>query len=297
MSAGGYGARLAEWAARHGARASSVRYPRSEAEGETAALRLTPLAGARARAVVVHGAGNDAVYLLLELFRALLADGVEVFSFDVDGHGTGSTTVFTLATVRGAVAAAAAEAERGAEPLPLHLVGHSLGGALALDALAAGTVPHARSAAVLSAPLEVHLGPRTVASELAGFFRPATLSQRVHYGVWGLVPAFGPVKRAAFPFRRREPEGGTWGYVGTVRRMLGEMRLDERAAAVSVPTLLVYSRGDHLSGYRDGERLAAAIPRAELVCLHGPSHYGVAFHPEALARTVAWTRSPSGGTT
>lgn len=288
MSAAGYAARLAGWAARHGARADSVQYARPAAEGDTAALRLTPEGGARTRAVVVHGAGNDAVFPLLELFRALLDAGVEVFSFDVDGHGTGSTTVFTADGVRSAVAAAVAEAERGAAPLPLHLVGHSLGGALVLDALAAGAAPHAAGAVVLSTPLQVKLGPATVATELAGFFRPATLSQRAHYGLWGVVPAFGPVKRAAYPFRRRDADGRTWGYVDAVRALLDEMRLPERAASVAAPTLLVYSRGDRLSACGDGERLAAALPRAELLRISGASHYGVAFHPEAVAQTARW---------
>lgn len=288
MTAPGYGERLAAWAAREGARAASVRYPRPEAGGETAALRLTPAAGARARAVVAHGAGNDAVYLLLELFRALLAAGVEVFSFDVDGHGRGSTTVFDPEAVRGAVAAAVAEAERDRPALPLHLAGHSLGGALVLDALAGGSVPHARSAAALSAPLELRLGARTALSELWGFLRPATLGQREHFGLWGLVPAFGPVKRAAFPFRRRAAEGGAWGYVGTVRALLAAMRLEARAAAIRTPTLLVYSRGDRLAGDGDGRRLAAAIPGAELLCLERPSHYGLVFHPTAVARTAEW---------
>ena len=290
----GYGERLRGWAERHGARAATVRYARPEAGGETAALRLTPASGARARAVVVHGAGNDAVYLLLELFRALLREGMEVFSFDVDGHGTGSTTVFDVATVRGSVAAAAVAAEEGAPPLPLHLVGHSLGGALVLDALASGALPRVASAAVLSAPLEVHLGPRTVVSELAGFFRPATLSQREHYGLWGLVPAFGPVKRGAFPFRRTERGSGPFGYVRSVRALLDAMRLEERAAAIRAPTLLVYSRGVPLSGHHDGELLGARIPRARLLCLDRPTHYGVAFHPEAVRRTAAWTAAHAG---
>jgi alpha-beta hydrolase superfamily lysophospholipase len=281
-----YAARLRGWAARHGAAVEDVRYPRPPARGETAALRLTPAAGAAARAVVVHGAGNDAVYLLLELFRALLRGGVEVFAFDVDGHGTESTTVFDAETVRGCVAEAVAEAERPGA-LPLHLVGHSLGGALVLDALASG-VPRVASAAALTAPLEVHLGPRTIVSELAGFFRRETLSQREHHGLWGLVPAFGPVKRASYPFRRVDAEGGPFGYVGTVRRLLRVMRLEERAASIRVPTLLVYSRGDHLAGHADGEILAARIPECELLTLERPSHYGVAFAPAGVRRTTEW---------
>lgn len=283
-----YGARLAAWARRLGARAADVRYPRPQARGMTCAVRLLPSTTPRARVLVAHGAGNDAVFPLLELFRALLASGCEVFSFDVDGHGCGSTTVFASDTVRTAVAAAREEAERGGPPLPLHVVGHSLGGSLVLDALAGGSLQGARSAVVLSAPVDLRIGARTVVGEVRGFFRRAVLAQREHYGWWGLVPAFGPVKRAAYPFRRTGADGRAWSYVAAVQRLLGEMRLEERAERITVPTLLVYSRADWLVSYADGERLAARMPGARLLSLDGATHYSVPFNPEAIDATLRW---------
>lgn len=285
-----YGARLAAWARRAGARAADVVYPRAEARGDACALRLLPSGAARARVVVAHGAGNDAVFPLLELFRALLDAGCEVFTFDVDGHGWGSTTVFAADTVRGAVPAAVAEAERGGTRLPLHLVGHSLGGSLVLDALASGTVPRALSASILSSPTDLRLGARTVVGEVRGFFRRATLAQRAHYGWWGLVPAFGPVKRAAYPFRRVDEDGRAWSYVAAVRSLLAEMKLEERVAAVTVPTLLVYGHGDWIVPHAQGARLAERLPRGtgSLVSLTGASHYALPFHPRTVAAVVEW---------
>jgi pimeloyl-[acyl-carrier protein] methyl ester esterase len=287
MTPPAYGARLAGWARRMGARVADVRYPREAARGEACAVRLLPPGEARMRVLVAHGAGNDALFPLLELFRALLSAGAEVFSFDVDGHGCGSTTVFAPDSVRTAVAAAA-EAAMDGPPLPLHVVGHSLGGALVLDALAAGALPHVSRAAILSAPTEVRIGARTVAGELRGFFRRATLAQREHYGWWGLVPAFGPVKRAAYPFRRVDADGRAWSYVGAVQRLLAEMRLEERAASIRTPTLLVYSRNDWIVPYAQGERLAARMPAARLLPLRDATHYSVPFAPETVAATVRW---------
>jgi alpha-beta hydrolase superfamily lysophospholipase len=283
-----YGARLRAWTRRVGARAEDVRYGRPEARGETCAVRLSPSGPARARVLVAHGAGNDAVFPLLELFRALVDGGCEVFSFDVDGHGCGSTTVFDPRTVRTAVAAAVDAAERGGPPLPLHVIGHSLGGSLVLDALASGALDRAASAVVLSAPADLRLGARTVVGEVRGFFRRATLAQREHYGWWGLVPAFGPVKRAAYPFRRTDADGRAWSYVDAVRRLLGELRLDERVGSIRVPTLLVYSRADWLVSHGDGERLAARMPSARLLSLRGATHYSVPFAREAVDAVLAW---------
>jgi alpha-beta hydrolase superfamily lysophospholipase len=286
----GYGDRLSAWAARLGARAADVRYPRPEARGDVCAVRLLPPDAPRARVLVAHGAGNDAVFPLLELFGAVLGAGCEVFSFDVDGHGCGSTTVFAVDTVRGAVAAAAEAAERDAPELPLHVVGHSLGGSLVLDALASGALDRAVSAVVLSAPVDVRIGARTAIGELRGFFRPATLAQRRHYGLWGLVPAFGPVKRAAYPFRRTDADGRAWSYVAAVQRLLADMDLERRAAGIAVPTLLIYSHNDWIVPNQQGQRLAARMQRAggQLRSLATATHYGLPFDPDAVASTVRW---------
>ena len=190
--------------------------------------------------------------------------------------------------MRTAVAAAAEQAERGGPALPLHVVGHSLGGALVLDALASGALDHIATAVVISGPTAIDLGPRTVVSELAGFFRPATLAQREHYGAWGLVPAFGPVKRRAYPFRRMDAEPGSWSYVAAVRRLLDEMRLEERVGRIRIPALLVYSRADRLVGYAQGERLAARMPTARLLSLDRATHWSAAFDPRAVVAAVGW---------
>jgi alpha-beta hydrolase superfamily lysophospholipase len=288
-----YGERLAAWAARLGARAADERYPRPEAGGDVRAVRLTPAAAPRARVLVAHGAGNDAVYPLLELFRALLRAGCEVFSFDIDGHGCGSTTVFAPDTVRTAVAAAADAAERG-PALPLHLLGHSLGGSLVLDALASGALDRAVSAAILSAPVDVRIGARTAVAEVRGFFTRATLTQREHYGLWGLVPAFGPVKRAAYPFRRVDADGRAWSYVAAVQRLLAEMDLENRVGRIRIPTLLVYSHGDALVPHAQGQRLAARMKRqaGHLRSLSSATHYSLPFDAEAMDSVLGWIREP-----
>lgn len=285
----GYDERLAAWAERLGARVQGERYARPEAGGEVSAVRLWPREGARMRVLVAHGAGNDAVYPLLELFRGLLRAGAEVFAFDLDGHGCASTTAFAPDTARTAVAAAADAAERGRPPLPLHVVGHSLGGSLVLDALAAGSLDRAVSAAILSAPVDVRIGAATIVGELRGFFRLGTLAQREHYGWWGLVPAFGPVKRAAYPFRRVDADGRSWSYVEAVRRLLAAMELERRVADVTVPTLLVYSHADQLVPAEQGLRLAQHLPRPYrgMHLSRTASHYSLAFDPEVVGRVVS----------
>jgi alpha-beta hydrolase superfamily lysophospholipase len=276
-----------------GARLERVRYPRPEAGGEVEAWRLSPREP-RARVVAAHGAGNDALYPQLALFEALVRRGVEVFAFDIDGHGAGSTTLFSPETVLSAIPAAVAQAERGRPALPLHLLGHSFGGSLVLHVLAEGAVDHAASAVVISSPISISLDTRTAIGELRGFFRLGTLGQRQHYGLWGMVPAVGPLKRRAYPIRGAAQPGAPFAYVAAIQRLLARLDLDRAAARVRVPVLLVYGAGDRLVPSAQGRRLAALIPSSELLEIPGATHWSTGFAEPAVARAAAWVEAHGG---
>ncbi|HEV3049674.1 MAG TPA: alpha/beta hydrolase, partial [Longimicrobium sp.] len=116
-----------------------------------------------------------------------------------------------------------------------------------------------------------------------------TLTQREHYGVWGLVPAFGPVKRAAYPFRRVDADGRAWSYVAAVQRLLAEMDLERHVADIHVPTLLVYSHADAIVPNAQGVRLGMRMGDAAIVrSLPRATHYSLPFDPEAVAAVVRW---------
>jgi pimeloyl-ACP methyl ester carboxylesterase len=216
-----------------------------------------------------------------------------VFAFDVDGHGAASGTVFSIDDVPSSVAAAVAEAERGRPALPLHLLGHSFGGSLVLRALADGSVPHAASAVVVSSPLSISVGGRTALAELRGFLRPATLGQRLHYGLWGMVPAVGPLKRRAYPLRGAAEAGAPFAYVAAIQRLLARLDLEAAAPDVSVPVLLVYGSADRLVPVAQGRRLADRIPAAELLEVPGATHWSTPFAVESVARAAEWIDAQS----
>jgi len=279
--------RLERWLVAEGARLERVRYARPAAGGEVDAWRLVPRAP-RARVVAAHGAGNDALYPQIALFKALVRRGVEVFSFDVDGHGAASTTLFSPSVVPSALRAAVDEAERGRPALPLHLLGHSFGGSLVVHALAAGTIPHALSGIAISAPITVSLTARVAAAELFGFLRPSTLGQREHYGAWGTVPAVGLLKRRAYPIRGAAEAGAPFAYVAAIRALLAGLDLDAAAADVRVPVLLAYGTGDRLVPVEQGRRLAQRIPAAELLEVPGATHWSTAFASAVVDGAAAW---------
>ena len=285
--------RVEAWLRRAGVAWERPRYPRPEAGGEVAAFRFLPAGAARGRVVAAHGACDDALFPLVALYRALVERGFEVFAFDLDGNGWESTTRFSPEGIRSAVPAAVRQAERGRAELPLHLLGHSLGGALVLDALARGEAEGAESAVIVSAPLEVRVTLRTVLGELRGFFRRATLTQWPYYGPWGAVPAVGPLKRRAFPCRAGVGTAD-FAYVEAYDALLREMDLARAAERVRAPVLLVYGERDFLALGEQAETLARVLPRAELVRVPGASHYAVPFTPLAVEHVARWleTRAP-----
>lgn len=275
-------ARLKAWLAATGAHVETVGYPR--AGGRARGCRLVPAGAARGRVLLAHGAGNDALYPLHALCKPLLRSGLEVFAFDLDGHGRESTTVFDVARIEDALADAAERAEAGGPPLPLHLLGHSLGGSLVLHALSRPGWERVVSAAVISAPVRLRIG-WAVLGELR--FGRAALAQREHYGMWGIVPAVGPLKRRAYPFRVAGAGGG-FGYVAGVAALLERLRLEDVAERIRTRVLLVYSRADGIVPAEQGELLARRIPGARLEMLERAPHWCVPFEPRTVARVAEW---------
>ncbi len=278
--------RAAAWLDARGLRWERVRYARPQAGGEVAAVRLLPPCAPRGRIVAAHGAGNDAFFPLLPLLADAASAGFEVFAFDADGNGWESTTRFEPEVAAGAVAAAVDAASAGRDRLPLHLVGHSLGGSMTLRALADG-VP-AASAVVLSAPIDVSLTRAVALAEVRGFLVPQTLRLRRCFGAWGTVPAVGRLKRSAYPFRRTPTGAGGFEYVEAVRDFLRRLDPLGSAAGTRVPVLLVYGGGDALVPPAQGEALVAALPHGELLLLHRASHWSVPLRDATGERVAAW---------
>ena len=276
-----------DWLAARGGHCNAARYSRTVG-GETTAFLLEPASPPRALVVFAHGAGNDAWFPQLSLFRVLLENGYAVWTFDLDGHGRRSTTHLDPEAVAGAVPDALAHARATLPGLPVHLLGQSFGGALALGALARGTASDVASAAFLSAPLHVRPNVRMVLSEIAGFCSHTCLAQRRNYGIWGLVPAFGPFKRATFPIRLARAAGRSWDYVAVVNESIKQLGLPEVARDVQVPVLLVYGERDGIVPLDQGETLRDHLPRAELRILPRDTHYTVALSPETEQAVLAW---------
>lgn len=283
----GYELALRNWLSERGGTWHRLRYARAEG-GETTAYRLVPASEPRGAVLVLHGAGNDALFGFAGTFKRLLSDGYEVFSFDLDGHGRFSTTRFSVAGVRSAVAAALEQFGASERQLPLHALGVSLGGALLLHALPTIS-DRLCSATLICAPLHIQLTRRSLLGELHPRILRTIWREREHSGLTGLIPSFGPFRRGTFPLRLDgSPAPGSFGYVGSLNQALREMRLEDAARATTLPVLLVYGGRDRVVPIEQGEKLARLLPRGELLRLESETHLSVPLAPPTARAVLGW---------
>jgi len=209
---------------------------------------------ARGVVVLVHGlAEHSGRYA--ELVERLTANGLAVYALDHRGHGRSPGPRAQIGRFAWLVAdlATRIRAARGAYPgLPLVLLGHSMGGAVALATALAH--PALIDALALSAPA-IGADPKVPALRVA----LARLLSRI-------LPAAGVLRLDAALVSRdpavvRGYETDPLVYRGAVPARTAVELLDAMAAfpaavgALSVPTLVMHGTADGLVPIRDAERV------------------------------------------
>jgi alpha-beta hydrolase superfamily lysophospholipase len=277
-----------EWAEREGYGWERALYPRPRAGGDVLGFRLTPRQRSRGIVLAVHGAGNDALFALVGLFKRLLPLGFEIFTFDLDGHGRFSTTRFSVEAIRGSVLDAAERARAGREHIPLHGVGVSLGGAILLSQLP-DLDPAPASVTLLVAPLRIRFSWGAVLGELGRATVRTLWRERQHYGLTGLIPSFGPFKRSVYPLRfAARAGGGSFSYIDALNRALDALDLPTSARRTRSPVLLIYGGRDRVVPAEQGHALYRLLNRSEILVLERETHLSTPLAPIAVERLLDW---------
>ena len=181
--------------------AGSPIHPARFARDWNRSFLLEPEGTPRGAAVFLHGL-TDAPFSLRHLAEAYRARGFVAIGMRMPGHGTvpAGLTAAVWEDWMAATRLAMREARRRAGPdLPLHLVGYSNGGALALkhalDALEDPSLPRAERLVLVSPMVGV-----TAFARFAGIAGLPALLPRFAKTAWlDLQPEFNPFKYNSFP--------------------------------------------------------------------------------------------------
>lgn len=248
----------------------------------------------RLRAIHHPGPAGRALVLLPGLtchagyFDAIaptLQDAYDVYALDWRGHGgSAPAPSYRFADYVADLAAVV----RAIAPSDLALVGHSLGGFVALMYAADPTAPLAPHAVVAA---DVKTG--STPEELAGAARAAAKPQPVFASLDELAArlrATMPDSRAADETLRRLAEAGArrqadggWSFAYD-RAALAIEPVDPFAfaAAVQAPTLVLHGDRSPVMGAADAARLAAALPAGRAVAIADAGHHPFLDQPEAF---------------
>lgn len=281
---------------------------------------LEPAGAPRGAAVFLHGL-TDAPFSLRHLAEAYRARGFIAIAIRMPGHGTVPAGLTEAAWEDWAAATRLAmrEARRRVGPdLPLHLVGYSNGGALALkhalDAIEDPALPQAQRILLLSPMVGV-----TAFARFAGFAGLPALLPRFAKAAWlDIQPEFNPFKYNSFPVNAaRQSYRLTAALQAQVERLAAAGRLDALPpvltfqsvvdATVSTPAVLsaLYMRlpanGSEIvlfdlnRSQRFGPLFnAAAYGAPERILPAAPRRYAVTMVGNAGGGAVVARRQPAG---
>lgn len=272
-------------------------------------LRETPGPdGAEELAVYVHGLGGSATNFTD--LAALVATRLPGIAVDLPGFGRTEPELgfdYRLPSHAAALGDFLAGLDRG----PLHLVGNSMGGAVAL-LLAAQRPDLVRTLTLISPAMpDLRIDPRRLSDPRFAFAFLPLVGARVRRAIAGTSPQRRAeqvlrlcfAEPAAVPAGRRaqaeeefaERQAMRWAATALGRSAQGLVRswltprsrsLWTAAAGVDRPALVVWGTLDRLVSVRKAPRTAAALPRGRLLALPRTGHVAQMERPEAVARAM-----------
>ncbi|GMU09838.1 alpha/beta fold hydrolase [Corallococcus caeni] len=255
--------------------------------GAVRILEGGPPEGARSTVVFLHGRGNAATHWFPYL--TVLARHHRVLALDLPGFGQSTPADVRVRSAEDAVRFFTGPVEEALgmlAPGPVSVVGHSLGGLVALELALRGTVPVERLVLVDA----MGLGP-----EMPGpsrlFFRAGPERLARNLGPWAMARMLPPPptplgeKLGALGYELLSVPGGrpeaTQAFNALVPLTGPVFHRSERLGEVKVPVLLVWGERDETLPVYMADAAARGFPRARVLrvdCGHSPQLE----HPERV---------------
>lgn len=278
------------------------------AGGAALHVRRTPGPGLAERIVYLHGLGGSSTNFTD--VAGLLASQLPGMAIDLPGFGLSAPPPgFDYAPQSHAEVVAAFLAERCTEPV--HLVGNSMGGAVAL-LIAAGRPGLVRTLTLLAPAMpDLRIDPRRLSDPRIALALLPLVGGRVRRLLAGTPPeerterilrlcladpsAISPLRRAAAVQELAAWGAQEWAAAalnGSTGRLIrswllsGPRSLWRVAATVRVPALVIWGAADKVVSVRKAPRTAAALPRGRLFLLPRTGHVPQIERPSSVARAI-----------
>jgi pimeloyl-ACP methyl ester carboxylesterase len=279
-------------------------------DGYKTFVRDTPATGpAGEPALFVHGLGGSSQNWTD--VAGLLAGHLDSQAIDLPGFGHSEPAArYTVDAFAGRVTRLIEDAGRG----PVHLVGNSLGGAIAVKVTALR--PDLVRTLTLISPALPFLNPRRsaqgrllpllavphadrLAARRLALIPPEVLTRQVLEACFGDPTILSPTRMAEAVEEARLRYDVPWyadAYVRTLRGLVGSFlraylpgsgSLWRTASRVRVPTLVIGGDRDRLVDVRVAPQAARVIPDSRLLLLRGIGHVAQMESPEIVARAIA----------
>lgn len=236
----------------------------------------------------LHGLGNDAFYSHVGIFRHLLAQGWNIATCDIDGHGIGNTSLFDADTTLSCPDSLIQFME---SLIPgrhrLHLAGYSLGAALMLH-FAIHHPERIASLALISLPALIPERP-SVWSEVRALGGASFRSCVSDYGLYHVFPAVGPFKRHSYPIRFNHTKDASATTI--TGNILKRIQVEHALQVASFPTLFLTGDYDSVAPVSLAQNLNLPLERLQIYCAIGESHLTTLFSPKIWKRYEVFLRA------
>ncbi len=229
--------------------------------------------------VLIHGAGGTRLHWPPSLRRL---PGAEVYALDLPGHGEApGSGQSTISGYRRAVV----DWMQALDLPPAVVIGHSMGGALAL-ALALDAPPRVAGIVLVGTGARLRVHPLLLEATASGGVPIETLSTLV---AWWYSPDASPRLR----------ELASRGLSGTNTEVLhGDFLacdgfdVMDRLESVDRPSLIIVGEDDHMTPVKYARYLADHLPNARLEIIHGAGHMVMLEQPSAVEHALTrWLES------
>lgn len=265
-----------------------LEYKRSHDGQSIYAIRFTP-AKVIGRVLFAHSVGNDLLFPHVRLFNELTRAGYEVAAFDLDGHGRRSHSVITNGSLRSALG----DAFRNIFPHssePVHLMGYSLGGALALGAQLDEPNLPVKSVTAIGTPMFLDKRVGMFVNELKSFAKPSLLQALPHY-LWSIFPAVGWFRRKQYPIRM---DSSQWpadanGFERT-QQLINRYNFLDLLTRTNRPTHLIFGGEDRIAAPPSAAQAKLFSPTVTHEIISGETHWTVPLAAETVAACVAFLK-------